>query len=71
PCADLVRNLRQIRPDLPIIAICPPSSSGCDGATRELDSFDPRQLLAILQKLLPEATDAIEKREEDLANKNE
>ncbi len=71
PCADLVAGLRQIRPDLPIIAICPGAVSSCHGATQELESFDPKKLLAILQKLVPEATDAIEKREEDLANRGE
>jgi CheY-like chemotaxis protein len=71
PCADLVRNLRQIRPNLPIIAICPGAISNCDGATQELESFDPKKLLAILQKLVPDAASAIEKREEDLANRNE
>ncbi len=71
PCADLVAGLRQIRPDLPIIAICPGAISNCHGADQELESFDPKKLLAILQKLVPEATNAIEKREEDLANRGE
>ena len=71
PCADLVSSLREVHPDLPVIAICPPASSGCSGATRELDSFDPRRLLAILQKLMPVETAAIERREEDLADRHE
>lgn len=70
-CTDLVRNLREIHPNLPIIAICPGAISSCSGATRELESFDPKQLLGILQKLVPGATDAIEKREEDLAKGHE
>ncbi len=71
PCADLVRNLREIRPNLPVIAICPGGLSACEGATRELETFDPKQLLAILQKLVPVATVEIEKREEDLASRHE
>jgi DNA-binding response OmpR family regulator len=67
PCTDLVRGLRKVRPDMPIIAICPPGSSACEGVTQQLESFDPRRLLAILQKLVPDAANAIEKHEEDLA----
>jgi response regulator RpfG family c-di-GMP phosphodiesterase len=70
-CTDLVRGLHAIRPDLPIIAICPPGSPNCEGVTNQLESFDPRRLLAILEKLVPEATDAIEKREEDLSRRDE
>ena len=71
PCADLVRNLRHIRPDLPIIAICPVAAPRCEGATRQLESFDPKRLLDILDKLVPEAARAIEKHEEDLARRHE
>ena len=71
PCSELVRNLRQIRPDLPVIAICPVTAPDCEGATRHLESFDPKRLLDILQKLMPEAASAIEKNEEDLASRDE
>ena len=71
PCSDLIRDLRQVKPNLPIIAICPPGSSHCEGITEQLESFDPRRLLAILQKLVPDAANAIEKREEDLARRDE
>ena len=70
-CSDLVRGLREIRPDLPIIAICPPGSAHCEGVTQQLESFDPRRLLAILEKLVPDQTDAIEKHEEELARRDE
>jgi DNA-binding response OmpR family regulator len=71
PCSDLVRELRKVRPNLPVIAICPPGSAECEGVTNQLESFDPRRLLAILQKLVPDAADAIEKREEDLARNDQ
>jgi hypothetical protein len=38
----------------------------CDDADYILESFDPRKLLALLEKLQPEAIAAIEKRNEDL-----
>jgi len=71
PCSDLVRELRRIRPNLPIIAICPPGSTNCEGVTQQLESFDPKRLLAILQKIVPDAASAIEQREEDLARRDE
>jgi CheY-like chemotaxis protein len=71
PCADLVRNLRQIRSDLPIIAICPVAAPHCEGASKQLQSFDPKRLLDILEKLVPEAASVIEQHEEDLASRDE
>ena len=70
-CNDLIRSLREIRPDLPIVAISPPGAPDCEGATDQLESFDPRRLLGILQKLVPDQADAIEKHEEDLARNDE
>jgi DNA-binding NtrC family response regulator len=70
-CTDLVGELRKVKPDIPIIAICPPGAAACEGVTEQLESFDPRRLLAILEKLVPDQTDAIEKHEEDLARKDE
>jgi DNA-binding NtrC family response regulator len=71
PCGDIVLEMRKIKPGLPIVAICPVGLPNCPGADKELESFDPKQLLAILQKMVPEATSAIEKREKDLSIKQE
>jgi DNA-binding NtrC family response regulator len=71
PCTGLVNELRSVRPDIPIIAICPPGSPACEGVTDQLESFDPRRLLAILEKLVPDQADAIEKHEEELARHDE
>jgi response regulator RpfG family c-di-GMP phosphodiesterase len=68
PCAELVAELRKITPELKIVSICPVGSPNCDGADEELESFDPKKLLGVLQKFVPQATKAIEKREEDLAS---
>jgi len=70
-CSDLISELRKVRPDLPVIAICPPGSPACEGVTDQLESFDPRRLLGILQKLVPDQADAIERHEEDLARRAE
>ena len=68
PCAELVEKLRAITPGLKIVAICPAGSPDCGDVTVELDSFDPKRLLAELQKLVPQATTAIEDHEKDLAS---
>jgi DNA-binding NtrC family response regulator len=70
-CGDLVKELRKIKPGLPIVAICPVGLPNCPGADTELETFDPKKLLAVLQKMVPQATDAIEKREEELARGQE
>jgi DNA-binding NtrC family response regulator len=63
---DLIATLKQLHPKIAVILICTPRSAPCKIADFVLESFDPRRLLALLEKLQPEATAAIEKRNEDL-----
>ena len=65
-CDDLVKALKNLQPKIPIIVVCTPRNSACEHADHILESFDPRLLLALLEKLQPEATAEIEKRNEDL-----
>jgi DNA-binding NtrC family response regulator len=65
-CGKLVQELKKIKAGIPVIAICGPGENPCPDADHELESFDPRRLLALLQSLLPKEADAIEKREEEL-----
>jgi DNA-binding NtrC family response regulator len=65
-CGNLVQELKKVKAGIPVIAICGPGDSPCPDADHELESFDPRRLLALLQSLLPKEADAIEKREEEL-----
>lgn len=67
PCATVIEGIRAINPRIPIIVISIPGSRLCPGADHELESFDPRKLLGILQALQPTETAEIEKRNEDLA----
>jgi DNA-binding response OmpR family regulator len=66
PCEDLVSSLKTIKPSIPVIAVCGPGDPLCANADYRLDSFEPRVLLALLRKLMPVQTAAVEKREEDL-----
>lgn len=65
-CTDLVREFKKSQPETPVIVISTPSAEECALADFQLESFDPRQLLAILEKLKPEATAAIERQNERL-----
>ncbi len=66
-CCDLVSKLKASNPDLPIVVISSPNSHECEGADHILESFEPNRLLELLRSLVPEATAAIEKRNEILA----
>ena len=65
-CVALVDGLKKIKPKIPVVAICGPGDPSCANADYELESFDPRRLLELLRRLLPEEAEAIERREEFL-----
>jgi CheY-like chemotaxis protein len=67
PCSELVRALKAIQPRLRIVVVHAPGPAACDGADHLLESFDPRRLLAVLERLEPEQTAAIEKQNEILS----
>ena len=65
-CAELAASLKRVRPDTPIVVVG--SSLGdCGPADHYLDSFNPKQLLDLLQELQPEQTARIEKRNDELS----
>jgi response regulator RpfG family c-di-GMP phosphodiesterase len=66
PTQALIAALKQIEPQITVIQVCNPRHTPCRDADYTLESFDPRRLLALLEKLQPEAIAAIEKRNEDL-----
>jgi DNA-binding NtrC family response regulator len=65
-CAALVKGLKEIKPGIPVVVISGPGDSDCRGADHRLESFDPKRLLEILQKLRPAEVEAIERHEEEL-----
>ena len=66
-CNDLTREMKLLRPKIPIIVIVPPGMTECPDADFHLESFDPAKLLEILRGLTPSESAAIEKRNEDLS----
>ena len=65
--SDVAREVKRLQPKMPIIVIATPGFTGCPEADYQLESFDPAKLLEILRSLKPEASAAIEKRNEDLS----
>jgi CheY-like chemotaxis protein len=66
-CSDVALEAKQLQPKIPIIVIAAPGFSGCPEADYQLESFDPAKLLETLRSLKPEASAAIEKRNEELS----
>jgi DNA-binding NtrC family response regulator len=66
PCDQLVKALKQVKPSITIIVICTPRYASCTGADYSLESFSPKVLLSLLEKLHPREAAEIEKRNEEL-----
>ena len=69
PCTELILALRSIQPKIPVVVGHAPGCAECQGADHLLESFDPRRLLTILERLEPEHTAAIEKQNQALSLK--
>lgn len=67
--SEVAREVKRLQPTTPIIVIATPGFTGCPEADYQLESFDPAKLLEILRNLKPEASAAIERRNEDLSRK--
>src|SRR5260370_8282124 len=65
--SEVAREVKRLQPKMPIIVIATPGFTGCPEADYQIESFDPAKLLEILRSLKPEASAAIEKRNEDLS----
>lgn len=66
PCTELIDAFKLIAPSTPVILVRRPVYQHCRGADYQLESFDPRVLLELLEKLCPSQISAIEKHEEKL-----
>ena len=71
PAEEVVRQLKASHPELPIIVIDAPGANNCPEADYHLNFFDPARLLKLLQDLRPEATKAIQARNQQLSKEEE
>ena len=53
---EIVRELKKIRPDLPVIGISPAADRQAEGADYVLSSFDPEGLLTLLAERFEAST---------------
>jgi response regulator RpfG family c-di-GMP phosphodiesterase len=70
PTNELIRALKELQPKITVVQVCTPRHTPCEEADHTLETFDPRRLLALLEKLHPDEIAAIEKRNEDLEEDN-
>jgi CheY-like chemotaxis protein len=68
PCRDVVKHIREIRPQIPVIAVGTLGNDSCPGADHSLEAFDPSKLLKLLQRLEPEKTALILQMDEKLSD---
>jgi DNA-binding NtrC family response regulator len=71
PCDDLAQTLKEIQPNLRVVAISSPGAIRCKFADDEIDSFEPARLLELLRSYVPDAADRILKRNNELQKKEE
>lgn len=64
-CREVIRELRKVRSGIPIVTVSSSGTDPCDGEEFHVSSFDPRQLLAALEKLCPQTAAAIEHEDEN------
>lgn len=66
PSGELIRQLKEHSPKLPMIVINMQGAAPCPDADYQLDSFEPVSLLALLRKLEPRRTEEIRAHDDDL-----
>ncbi len=64
PCGELINRLKQLQPQLPVIAV---GKHGCHGADHSVESFDPKSLLELIERLHAEQAAQILEQEEALS----
>ena len=67
PAEQVVNEIKDHFPKLPIIVVCAPGSTECARADYHLEFFDPKGLLELLQELRPAETKAIQARNQVLS----
>ena len=66
-CRKIAQTIKAAQPTLPVIVIASPDAEDCPEADFLLKSFEPAKLLETLKGLQPNASNEIEKRNEELS----
>lgn len=67
--AGFIGELRKFAPKMTVIGVGGPVVQEVEGADYKLESFDPRRLLALLEKLRPQDAAKVEERNRELEKK--
>jgi DNA-binding response OmpR family regulator len=63
---ELVKELKAVGANVPVIVICPPGLADCPSADFVLESFQPGKLLDTLRQLKPKEAEEIAERSESI-----
>ena len=66
PTEQLIHSLKEVKRNVPVIAIAPPGSGWCPSADYHLEFFEPARLLDLLMSLDPEQAAAIKAHDQEL-----
>ena len=66
PLSDLIRAIKQTSPKLPIVLVGPADGAAAQQADYLVRSFDPRNLLDVLQQIAPQRVSEILHRDDQL-----
>jgi DNA-binding response OmpR family regulator len=66
PCSELISRLRAVRSQVPIVVASSDAERSCGEGVHYVQSFDPKNLLALLQNLHDEATKQVKERDEGI-----
>jgi CheY-like chemotaxis protein len=66
PCSELIDRLRVVRSHVTIVVASPNAEQSCGDGVFYVESFDPKNLLALLQRLYEEATQQVKKRDDGI-----
>jgi CheY-like chemotaxis protein len=64
-CRQVIEELRKVHSGIPIITVSSSGHDPCDGEEFHVSSFDPRQLLTVLEKVCPQTAGEIEHEDEN------
>lgn len=53
PCSELIAQLRNREMPVPVITVSPSGHDPCGGEQYHVSTFDPKQLLEVIQKVAP------------------
>lgn len=63
-CREVIEKMRNVRNDIPIVTVSASGHDPCDGEQYHVSSYDPRNLLNVLEKVRPDCAKAIRHEDE-------